>query len=531
MLPIVSLYARNVTETLPRQLIAPLLISVASAAVLWLVLFAVVRDARRSALLASLVVLLFFTFEHIDDAIDALFQYFWIERGARYEVPPAILCLVTLGIAAGLATTIVRKARSWTRTTAFLNVFALIGVVWPAGMAAWTRAHSTAPGPRVAPVLARGLQSAARPDIYYIILDAYARTDVMKELFDLDNRPFLRHLEERGFYVAGRSTTNYCQTPLSLSSSLNAVFLDDLVQGLGTDQTELGRFIGENAVARTLRPLGYKFVSFSTGFDPTEHPESDAYYTPFPHMSNFHRMLIDGTPLARVIPKASLRDGTSAARERILYLLEHVPDVTRDRAPTFTFAHILAPHPPFVFGEGGEDITASGTPYHLTDGQAFVDKLPGNREEYRRRYRAQAAFITARVQAMVDRILEQSPEPPIIIVQSDHGSGMRLDMTSLERTDLHERMSILNAYHFPGGNYSGLNDRISPINSFRVVLNTFFGAGLPLLPDRSFYSTWPEPYRFIDVTDAVRSPDPAPNAGGGENDSEAADEDSSEVDP
>ncbi|MHB1557432.1 MAG: hypothetical protein ACYC61_08125 [Isosphaeraceae bacterium] len=42
------------------------------------------------------------------------------------------------------------------------------------------------------------------------------------------------------------------------------------------------------------------------------------------------------------------------------------------------------------------------------------------------------------------------------------------------------------------------------MNSFRVVLNTFFGADLPLLPDRSYFSTWPEPYRFIDVTDAIR---------------------------
>ena len=40
-------------------------------------------------------------------------------------------------------------------------------------------------------------------------------------------------------------------------------------------------------------------------------------------------------------------------------------------------------------------------------------------------------------------------------------------------------MSILNAYYFPGGRYEGLYEAISPVNSFRVVLNTFFGAKLP----------------------------------------------------
>ena len=84
-------------------------------------------------------------------------------------------------------------------------------------------------------------------------------------------------------------------------------------------------------------------------------------------------------------------------------------------------------------------------------------------------------------------------------------------MTSIHNTDLNERMSILNAYYFPGQKYGALYPGISPVNSFRVVLNTYFGADLELLPDRSYFSTWPEPYKFIDVTDVVRTPD-APRA-------------------
>ena len=83
-------------------------------------------------------------------------------------------------------------------------------------------------------------------------------------------------------------------------------------------------------------------------------------------------------------------------------------------------------------------------------------------------------------------------------------------MTDVHNTDLKERMSILNAYYFPGQKYEGLYGRISPVNSFRVVLNSYFGAKLRLLPDRSFFSTWPEPYQFIDVTEAVRTPDDQP---------------------
>src|SRR5262249_9273928 len=157
--------------------------------------------------------------------------------------------------------------------------------------------------------------------------------------------------------------------------------------------------------------------------------------------------------------------------------------------PTFTFAHFLCPHQPIVFGPNGEDIGHENERFMMYSGHKLNGRFRDT-EGFRRYYRDQAAYLTRRIQQTIDRILTESPDPPITIVQSDHGSQLNLDMTSVENTDLHERMSILNAYHFPGLRYEGLYDAISPVNSFRVVLNTFFGARLPLLPDRSYFSTW-----------------------------------------
>ena len=100
-----------------------------------------------------------------------------------------------------------------------------------------------------------------------------------------------------GFFVARGSTANYCQTPLSLSSSLNFEYLDDLGKEMSTDLTALRERIGRNNLAATLGPLGYTFVSFSTGFEPTDLTDAELYLSPYPQFTEFQRLLIDRTPL------------------------------------------------------------------------------------------------------------------------------------------------------------------------------------------------------------------------------------------
>ncbi|MGQ9684246.1 MAG: hypothetical protein ACUVX9_17080 [Anaerolineae bacterium] len=67
-------------------------------------------------------------------------------------------------------------------------------------------------------------------------------------------------------------------------------------------------------------------------------------------------------------------------------------------------------------------------------------------------------------------------------------------------------MSILNAYHLPGGVDAALYDTISPVNSFRLILSSYFAADYALLEDRSYFSLWDRPYDFIEVPDPGTGP-------------------------
>jgi hypothetical protein len=72
------------------------------------------------------------------------------------------------------------------------------------------------------------LHSETSPDIFYIILDGYAREDVLEKLYQYDNSQFVNDLQRKGFFVASLSRANYIQTLLSLSSSLNLQYLNEI---------------------------------------------------------------------------------------------------------------------------------------------------------------------------------------------------------------------------------------------------------------------------------------------------------------
>jgi hypothetical protein len=60
-------------------------------------------------------------------------------------------------------------------------------------------------------------------------------------------------------------------------------------------------------------------------------------------------------------------------------------------------------------------------------------------------------------------------------------------------------MEILNAYYLPGVDPNLLYNTISPVNTFRIIFNQYFGAHYDLLPDTSYYSEFPDRFKITEV--------------------------------
>jgi hypothetical protein len=341
-----------------------------------------------------------------------------------------------------------------------------------------------------------------KPDIYYIVLDGYARTDILEAMFDFDNSEFISRLQRDGFVVPTSNHSNYPATPLSIASTLNMDYIQTLAPALNNNYQRwlMEPFIDHSRVRALLEAQGYQTVSISTNWTITDNQTTDFYYHPSPIMlSDFEGFLLDMTPLQIIEPllgRFSSLPTAETHREVIRYNFQTLTDLPSLPGPKFVFAHIISPHPPFVFDNDGNPIETS---YAFTFQDA--NEFPGAITDYPNKYVDQVQFVNKNVEDMVETILARSKVPPIIILQADHGSGMLTDLTSPRNTCIRERFSPFAAYYLPGIDRNAIPSAISNVNIFRIIFNEYFHGNLPYLDNRQyFYKDMQAYYNFEDVT-------------------------------
>jgi hypothetical protein len=94
-------------------------------------------------------------------------------------------------------------------------------------------------------------------------------------------------------------------------------------------------------------------------------------------------------------------------------------------------------------------------------------------------YLDQVKYANTLITSMVDSILGKGKKNTLIIIQADHGYRY------MGKDKLAHHFPIQNWFYFPDSNYRALYPSISPVNTFRLVLNQYFKQQYPLLKDSS----------------------------------------------
>lgn len=480
--PVLSMFAANPGQRSAQELPDSLLIVVGAAVCLLLAAGAVYRNMRKAALAVSVLFLV--CWGQVDDGALGT----WMDRHGS-------VLLLMYGAVLAWAVWLYRRKTPLTALTGFANWAAIGAVLPPAIILGVTNTEVSARSAES--IVAGHVQS--RPDIYYLVFDRYGDARTLRD-YGLDN-DLDEYLISQGFYVAGASRSNYMKTVLSLSSSLNAEYLDDVVRGRErtANWTPVYNHLRRHRVGGFLRSQGYSYTHLGSWYYPTrENPQATRninYYTTVPRTV---LRLFDSKTLAPVQGAfGPWLDDRLQNWHRVRRQIEDVEHLVTAPGPKFVFLHVLVPHPPYVFDEDG----------------SYVSKALERQRPFAENYRNQVLAANAMIRRLVGRILRDSPDPPVIIVQGDEGpyppgtGADTFDWRTATKTQLLAKTGILNAYYLPGAGTHALYPTISPVNSFRVVFNAYFATNLPLLPDRTLrHVSDMQPFLFDDITADVAPP-------------------------
>jgi hypothetical protein len=482
----------------PSDLVVPLLITCGVSAAAHLGAWLLTRAPDKAAFIATIVSVTFSTMGHVVNTL---------AEANALRMPGGMWTPITLMTIAAVAS-ILAIARTSRSVAGVLPV-----ITWAAGglslfnvfgggrlIADSIRPGKLRPSEIAAPAWPTGVRP---PDIYLIILDKYAGSDVLASQYQFDNTPFTDFLRRRGFTVPPFSRTNYVQTFLSLGSMLNVGYLDWLPDSLGTDNprwVDAYHLVENNRVASFLRDRGYRFVFFPTALGVTRENRYADMQLPDPKdiRPEFVTawLLTTAAPVfhyfACQLTACSPTGGPYIPETATLFdwKFEALAALPGGPQPLFVFAHLAVPHEPYIYAA---DCQHRRPYWPLHD---FGDEAPKVREAYRDQIRC----VNRKLTELITRLQERSAIEPVIMIQGDHGHGLLgrnlPGISEAAEWQIADRVSAFAAYMVPGMLPSTLPDSITPINAMRAMLRYTFGADLPPVEDATYWSSYDRPYRL-----------------------------------
>lgn len=487
--PILALYNHNIQYVPISDILRILSIALAIVLLFLVILGLFVKDSQKSALFISTLIFLFFSYGHIFTYLEQV----WPEIRHRLILPSWFLILI-------LSIWLIRKLKNTDDLTKFISIVAIVLLVYQGFLAVRFEINrlilnSGNTGKVIG--MPEDLSIEELPDIYFIILDGHTSSATLKEIFGYDNSAVMIELEEMGFYQAECSQSNYTLTEFSLTSTFNINYLDEFLDNLN----QLPDYTNSYTL-QFLENYGYQKIKFETraehnlsfGEDILLARERETWIMfnvfPFTKMNAFEAELIQTTWLQpmltlllhfnELLPADWVLDVKTAKYyeiyNQVFYMLEELGKVPylEVEGPKFVYAHFFVPHEPYIFHPSGKY------------------EFHSRSEEYRLGYANNAEFIDLRLPDLLEKIIDRSVTPPIIIVMGDHGSN--------GSPNPKEIVPILNLYYLPNGGDGELYPTITPVNTFRVILNYYFNADLELLEDVSYFGEAEEFGDFAELT-------------------------------
>jgi len=474
--PIIFLYSQN-NNILPFSgFVIPLFSSIFVTLLLLIAVRFILKNKTKSALIVSLFVFLSLTFGHYKNLLSNFGEIFVV-------TDIHVLILYGVLVIAG-SIYFIKTKRKLDNTTVITNSMAVILVVmvlvnigtYNFEKSFYDDFNSFTPNPNLA------VSETHNPDVYILVLDGYANQMVLQKFFGYDNQEFIDSLIEQGFFIPNKYTnSNYAPTDLSIPSILNMDYVNHLVSTEASEKykvEQLYKLMSDNTVMQNFKAIGYKTISLDSGWlgmrvmdIADEELCKNKNYTRIPYRLQQLTIL---PSLNLVLPNNSNQVPVDhVERQKVLCNFSELPYISEKfEEPVFVYWHILSPHQPWVFDSNGDPPLQK------------VSFLLDDVKKRQTAYVNEMEFINKKVIESTEKLISESENEPIIIILSDHGAKiLDNELTDDEKNII--KYGNLMAFYLPN-NVELLPYETTPVNTFRLIFNSYFNGDYEILENKVF---------------------------------------------
>jgi hypothetical protein len=473
--PVLALLAFNIDQIYAQDALRILGLSLLLSSILLCTLRLLSRDWQLAGLLTSLLLGWFFLYGRIYVPLKKVIIFGLTIGRHRY------LLIVWTGITILIALWLIKRFRANRDLTMIMNIFSTVLILLPTIQICTFLVHNKATleldrNTSATPLIS-WTDDSAPPDIYYIVLDGYVRSDVLQQVYGFDNSTFLSALQDMGFYIPECSRSNYSRTSHSVTSTFNMEYIQTLNTEVAPDADPawLLPFMKHNLVRQQLEALGYKTIVFKHSWERFVWDDADIVFesSGTARLSPFEYLLLRTTVVRAYLDVTEAETSQLADYkyyEDTLYALKQLQNIPETPGPKFVFAHLIIPHSPFVFGPNGE---YDHIPYDADAGNIYDE------EEGHRGYVNAVKYINKRMLEIIPNLIRDSETTPIIVVAGDHGTPWGGNLNEFKN---------LTAIFTPDSD-TIFYKTLTQVNIFRIIFDAYFNGDFGLLPDLSYLFT------------------------------------------
>jgi hypothetical protein len=482
--PISQLFMNNLDVLNYQQIIVPLVIIIIFTTLLYLGVSIKIKDSLTKVIIVPIIIFVLFLYNYIHIFLTDQSNATSVIGRNRILIPILFILLSFFVYWIINSSYKIKKA---------LLIFLIVLNVMPFSQFFYKKKQSFETQQTTSSIQSQLKSSENYPDVFFIILDMYPSNLVLEKYFGFNNKNFTNKLESLGFNVFYNSRANYSRTLLSLTSTLNMEYLHVDSDTVSKELTleKLYDKLENGKVQSFFKKKGYNFYWFEGGYLPSKsHYKKNEIFIPVSGTLYSRKETVDNDFLMYFLNNSILSPfserikilSVDIFRKRIENILVKLPITAKSKDAKFVFAHIMAPHPPFIFGKNGEKIYYNEN--SMNRKSTFINQLN---------------YINNRIINVLEKVINtKNGRNKIIIIQGDHGTREIVPnkIYSFKQDWAQEAFGNLNAVYFSDKMKNKKVDYHSPVNTFRFIFNQEFNQNNSYLKDKNYYTDFIFPLKL-----------------------------------